>query len=187
MLYYNELPFVCRIPLLATLIVFYRYTGLAFTDADHLRKEHITTDENGTSWIHKPREKTAVMSRVPLLPHPIALLKKYECDAEVQAKGKLLPVPSNQKMNAYLKELATICNFDKTLTTHQRRHTFATTITLEKGVPIETVSEMLGHSHIATTQIYAKISGVKLKEDMSKLENRLDGRFLIPEAFLSSK
>ena len=97
-------------------------TGLAFTDVDHLRREHITTDEDGTQWIHKPREKTAVMSRVPLLPHPIALLRKYERDETCRARGKLLPVPSNAKMNAYLKEIATLCNIPKNLTTHCARH-----------------------------------------------------------------
>lgn len=100
-------------------------TGLAFTDAEHLRREHIRTDDNGTTWIYKPREKTAVMSRIPLLPYPLALLKKYERDAELRATGKLLPVPSNQKMNAYLKEIADICNIPKNLTTHVARHTFA--------------------------------------------------------------
>lgn len=80
------------------------FTGLAFTDADHLRLEHISTDENGVTWIHKHREKTAVMSRVPLLPHPIKILEKYKSIG--LENGKLLPVPSNQRMNSYLKETA---------------------------------------------------------------------------------
>lgn len=79
-------------------------TGMAFTDADHLRAEHITKDETGQIWIHKPREKTTVLSRIPVLPYPLSLLKKYGTDKELLAKGKLLPVPSNQRMNAYLKE-----------------------------------------------------------------------------------
>ncbi len=115
-------------------------TGLAFTDVDHLRKEHITTDEDGTQWIHKPREKTSVLSRIPLLPHPIALLRKYERDETCRARGKLLPVPSNAKMNAYLKEIATLCNIPKNLTTHCARHTFATTNALVQGIRIEVVN-----------------------------------------------
>ena len=114
-------------------------TGLAFTDAEHLRWEHIRTDDNGTTWIYKPREKTAVMSRIPLLPYPMILLEKYERDAELRATGKLLPVPSNQKMNAYLKEIADICGIEKNLTFHLARHTFATTMTLGKGVPLSLI------------------------------------------------
>ena len=115
-----------RLSRIRDVFCFCALTGLAFTDADHLRKEHITTDEEGTVWIHKPREKTAVMSRVPLLPQAIRILKRYESDETCKSRGKLLPVPSNSKMNAYLKELAGICNIPKNLTTHTARHTFAT-------------------------------------------------------------
>ena len=94
-------------------------TGLAFTDVDHLRREHFTTDEEGQLWIHKPREKTAVMSRVPVLPQAAALLEKYSDDANCQARGKLLLVPSNTKMNAFLKEIADICLINKNLTVHK--------------------------------------------------------------------
>ncbi len=119
------------------------FTGLAFTDADNLRREHITTDEHGTLWIHKSREKTSVMSRIPLLPYPIKVLGKYKNDLELQVKGKLLPVPSNQKMNAYLKEIADICNIPKNLTTHCARHTFAT-LAIEYGMPIDTLPRFWG-------------------------------------------
>lgn len=95
-------------------------TGLAFTDADNLQKRHITTDDSGTTWIHKPREKTSVISRVPLLPYPLKILQKYEHNPELQLKGKLLPIPSNQKMNSYLKEIGTICNIHKNLTSALR-------------------------------------------------------------------
>lgn len=122
------------------------FTGLAFTDVDHLRKEHITTDEDGTQWIHKPREKTSVLSRIPLLPHPIALLRKYERDETCRTRGKLLPVPSNAKMNAYLKEIATLCNIPKNLTTHCARHTFAT-LAIEYGMPIDIIAKILGHTN----------------------------------------
>lgn len=147
-------------------------TGLAFTDVQHLKDEHITRDEHGNLWAHKPREKTGVMSRIPLLPHPVALLKKYERDAEVQAKGKLLPVPSNQKMNAYLKELATICNFDKTLTTHCARHTFAC-LAVEYGMPIDIVAKVLGHNNVNMTRHYAKFSENRICKEMFRLNKEL--------------
>ena len=148
-------------------------TGLAFTDVDHLRMEHITTDEDGTQWIHKPREKTAVMSRVPLLPHPIALLRKYERDETCRARGKLLPVPSNAKMNAYLKELADICGIRKRLSTHTARHTFATLI-LASGATLYNVAKMLGHSNTNMTRHYARILDSSIMRDMQTVAKAMD-------------
>ena len=113
-----------RLDRIRDVFCFCALTGLAFTDVDHLRQEHFTTDEEGQLWIHKPREKTAVMSRVPVLPQAVALLEKYRDDANCRARGKLLPVPSNTKMNAYLKEIADICQIHKHLTTHCARHWF---------------------------------------------------------------
>ena len=110
-----------RLERIRDVFVFCCLTGLAFTDVEYLRKEHISTDESGTLWIHKPREKTAIMSYIPLLPSPLDLLKKYE-NAGLEG-GKLLPVPSNQRMNSYLKEIAAICNIEKNLTTHCASHT----------------------------------------------------------------
>ncbi len=111
-----------RLEAVRDVFVFCCLTALAFTDADHLRREHISKDDDGRLWVHKPREKTGVMSAIPLLPHAIEILRKYENDEICREKGKLLPVPSNQKMNSYLKEIACICNIDKTLTTHCGRH-----------------------------------------------------------------
>lgn len=158
-----------RLDRIRDVFCFCALTGLAFTDVDHLRREHFTTDEEGQLWIYKPREKTAVMSRVPVLPQAAALLEKYRDDANCRARGKLLPVPSNTKMNAYLKEIADICQIHKHLTTHLARHSFASLITLDEGVPIETISRMLGHSNIQTTQIYARVTPRKLFEDMDRL------------------
>ncbi|WP_278602457.1 site-specific integrase [Alistipes indistinctus] len=144
-------------------------TGLAFTDAEHLRKEHIATDENGITWIHKPREKTAVMSRIPLLPYPLEMLAKYESVS--LERGKLLPVPSNQRMNSYLKELAVICNFDKTLTTHCARHTFAC-VAIEYGMPIDVLAKILGHTNVNMTRHYAKISEANISREMMKIGDK---------------
>ena len=143
-------------------------TGLAFTDADHLRPEHISTDENGIRWIHKPREKTAVMSRIPLLPQSIKVLQKYEGDATCRARGRLLPIPSNTKMNAYLKEIAAICNIDKNLTTHCARHTFAC-LAVEYGMPIDILAKVLGHTNVNMTRHYAKFSENLIGREMQKI------------------
>lgn len=116
------------------------------------------------------RQKTDTPVNVPLLKIPLAILKKYEGRLP---KGELLPVLSNQKLNSYLKEIADLCGINKNITFHLARHTFATTTTLSKGVPIETVSKMLGHTNIETTQIYARITNEKIRKDMSSLEDKL--------------
>ena len=108
---------------------------------------------------------------VPLLKIPLAILKKY--DGQLP-KGELLPVLSNQKLNSYLKEIADLCGINKNITFHLARHTFSTTVTLAKGVPIETVSKMLGHTNIETTQIYARITNDKIRNDMQQFSGKLD-------------
>ena len=157
-----------RIERIRDVFAFCCLTGLAFTDADHLRPEHISTDDSGQLWIHKPREKTAVMSRIPLLPHPVKLLQKYEYDPNCRQRGKMLPVPSNSKMNAYLKELAGICNIDKTLTTHVARHTFAC-LAVEYGMPIDVLAKILGHTNTNMTRHYAKFSEGLIGREMQKI------------------
>jgi site-specific recombinase XerD len=108
-----------------------------------------------------------------LLPPALEIIEKYRTDPECNADGKLLPVISNQKLNSYLSEIAGLCGIEKKLTTHVARHTFATTVTLSQGVPIETVSKMLGHTSLKTTQIYAKVVDRKIADDMSQLEKKL--------------
>ena len=110
----------------------------------------------------------------PLLPKAVGILLKYKDDNRAIELNKLFPVMSNQKMNSYLKEIADLCKIKKNLTFHLARHTFATTVTLSNGVPIETVSKMLGHTKIATTQIYAKVIEKKISEDMALLKKRLE-------------
>lgn len=116
-------------------------------------------------------KKTDTPVNVPLLKIPLAILKKYEGQLP---KGELLPVLSNQKLNSYLKEIADLCGINKNITFHLARHTFSTTVTLAKGVPIETVSKMLGHTNIETTQIYARITNDKIRNDMQQLSGKLD-------------
>lgn len=157
-----------RLERVKDVFVFCCLTGLAFTDADNLRAEHISTDTTKLWWIHKPREKTSVISRIPLLPYSVKILEKYKRDRETKEKGKLLPVPSNQKMNAYLKEIAAICNIDKTLTTHCARHTFAC-LAVEYGMPIDVLAKILGHSDPNMTRHYAKYSEDLIGREMMKI------------------
>lgn len=128
---------------------------------------------DGNMWINTERIKTHVDVHVRLLDVPLMLIRKYEGQAK---DGLLFPVPSNQKINEYLKEVATLCGIDKAVTSHMARHTFATTVTLANGVPIETVSKMLGHTNIRTTQIYARIIDQKINTDMEMLAQKLNNK-----------
>ena len=150
--------------------IFSCYTGLPYCDIYTLTAEDIQIGVDGKKWIMKDRGKTGVESLIPLLPIPLEILAKYEGKTK---NGKLLPVISNQKMNEYLAEIAAICQINKRITYHLARHSFATEICLTKGVPIESVSKMLGHTNIQTTQIYARVVDRKLSHDMNVLERKL--------------
>jgi site-specific recombinase XerD len=152
------------------------FTGLAYIDIKQLTRKEIEENENGT-WIRTHRQKTGVRSNVPLLDIPKSIINKYTVLEALHPNDKVLPIISNQKMNAYLKELADLCKIGKDLTFHVARHTFATTVTMTNGVPIETVSKMLGHKKIATTQHYARIVDKKVEEDMNVLANKLTYQF----------
>jgi site-specific recombinase XerD len=133
------------------------FTGLAYSDIQKLEKSKIARGIDGEQWIFSQCTKTNVKSHIPLLPEALQIIDRYKDYPLCESRGLVLPVPSNQKMNDYLKEIAVICGIDKILTSHVAGHTFATTITLQNGVPIESVSKMLGHTNIRTTQIYAKV------------------------------
>jgi len=152
------------------IFVFSCFTGLAYIDVYNLKETNIRTSFDGNLWIMTKRQKTDVNSNIPLLEVPKMILAKYKGKLP---EGKILPIPSNQKMNAYLKEIGDLCEIKKNLTFHLARHTFATTITLSQGVPIETVSKMLGHTNIKTTQIYARITDNKIGHDMGILSEKL--------------
>jgi site-specific recombinase XerD len=127
---------------------------------------------DGMIWLNKPRVKTEVESRVPLTNIPLKLIEKYKDHPVCQETGKLFPVCSNQKMNAYLKEIADLCEINKPLSTHSARHTFATTVTLANNMSIESVSKMLGHKSIKMTQRYSRIVDKLLQNDMGKLKGK---------------
>lgn len=150
--------------------VFSCYTGLAYIDIKNLKEENISKGFDGKLWVQTKRQKTDVKTVIPILDNAQIILDKYKG----LPNGVLLPIPSNQKTNAYLKEIADVCDINKNLTFHLARHTFATTITLSNGVPIETVSKMLGHTNIKTTQIYARITNEKVSRDMQILSEKLN-------------
>ena len=155
--------------------VFCCYTGLSYADVKKLRRNEIGIGMDGDKWIFTSRQKTDTSSRIPLLPVALTILNRYQDHPQCENKGLLLPVLSNQKMNAYLKEIADLSDVVKHLTFHLARHTFATTVTLSNNVPIETVSKMLGHTNIKTTQHYAKILDLKVSHDMAALKQHYAG------------
>ena len=154
------------------IFVFSCFTGLAYIDVKNLTQSNISIGIDGGKWIFTHRQKTETASRIPLLPIPQELILKYANHPQCINDEKLLPVLSNQKMNSYLKEIADVCGIQKDLTFHIARHTFATTVTLTNGVPIESVSKMLGHKNLRTTQHYAKILDIKVSEDMDILREK---------------
>jgi site-specific recombinase XerD len=158
------------------IFLFSCFTGLAYADVSKLKRNEIVKGLDNETWIDTTRRKTDTISRIPLLPVAMSIIKKYSDHPICVNTNKVLPVPSNQKVNEYLKEIAGICNIEKLLTFHIARHTFATTVTLSNGVPIESVSKMLGHTSIKTTQHYAKILDLKVSQDMASLKEKLSFR-----------
>lgn len=155
------------------MFVFSCYTGLAYIDVYELTPQNLSLGIDGEYWINTCRHKTDIPVRVPLLPPAMAIIEKYKNNPRVLETGRLLPVYANQLLNNYLKEIADFCGIEKPLSFHIARHTFATTVTLTNGVPIETVSKLLGHTSIKTTQIYAKVIEKKVSDDMRTLRNTL--------------
>ena len=155
------------------IFIFSCYTGLAYVDSKNLRRDQIIVGIDGEKWIVTARQKTKTPTKLPLLPQAMKILNAYKHFPTNENKGLALPVISNQKMNAYLKEIAVICKINKLMTFHMARHTFATTVTLSNGVPIETVSKMLGHKSLQQTQHYAKILDTKISFDMKALREKL--------------
>jgi integrase len=155
------------------IFIFCCFTGLAYADVKKLSINDVVIGIDGQNWIKTKRTKTDTRSNIPILPIPQAIINKYKVYQASLDTDLLLPVLSNQKMNAYLKEIADICGINKNLTFHLARHTFATTVTLTNGVPIESVSKMLGHKSLKTTQHYAKIIDKKVSEDMNALRLKM--------------
>ena len=174
----KKLP-IGRLEQVRDIFIFCCFTGLAYVDVQKLSNNHIVFGMDGERWIKINRSKTDSRSSIPLLPTAEQILTKYATQSEDTNNGLLLPVISNQKTNAFLKEIALLCNINKNLTFHLARHTFATTVTLANGIPIESVSKMLGHQSLRTTQIYAKVIDLKLKKDMDSIKYK----FSYPKSF----
>ena len=162
-----------RLSIVRDIFLFSCYTGLSFSDVEKLTTENIINGVDGNKWINITRTKTNTASRIPLLHLPMQVIEKYASHPKCLNSGRLLPLLSNQKMNSYLKELADSCQINKPLTFHCARHTFATTVTLTNGVPLETVSKILGHKSQKTTQHYGKIVDLKVSKDMALLQTKL--------------
>lgn len=154
------------------IFLFSCFTGLSYIDMQQLRRGDIATGIDSEKWLFTKRQKTKNATNIPLLPAALELIEKYNDNPKCIANDLVFPVLSNQKMNSYLKEIADVCGITINLTFHIARHTFATTVTLSNGVPIESVSKMLGHSNLTQTQHYAKTLDTKVSEDMSLLKKR---------------
>lgn len=162
-----------RLGIVRDMFVFCCFTGLAYVDVQSLKSDEIYENGDGGFYIKSKRTKTDTGFTIPLLPTALTIVEKYKNHPKIMNKNCVIPVLSNQKSNAYLKEIADLCDIKKNLTTHLARHTFATTVTLTNGVPIETVGKMLGHKNLRTTQHYAKVIDSKVEKDMKVLREKL--------------
>ncbi len=154
------------------IFIFSCYTGLSYMDVNKLNAKNIVRGIDGDYWVFTQREKNEQTVKIPLLKKAMDIIHKYKNHPKTN-EGSLLPVYSNQKINIYLKEIALKLKIPKNLSFHSARHTFATTVTLSNGVPIETVSKLLGHSKLSTTQLYARVLGQKISDDVRNLKGRL--------------
>ena len=170
---YNCNPGSKRLEVIKDMFLMSAFTGLAFTDVSQLTEDHIVTDNDGNKWIRKPRQKTKQMSNIPLLDVPLAIIEKYQGDKKATKKGVLLPIPCNQVMNRYLKEIAEICKINKHLTMHPARHTYAT-LCLSQGVSLKNVSKMLGHASVKMTERYARVLDSSILHDMNAIRDTLN-------------
>lgn len=160
------------------MFLFSAFTGVAFSDMRNLTEKNIVQAEDGIWWIHTARQKTGTPCHIPLLELPLKLIDKYR---GLGKNGKLFPMLSCSKTNINLKKIAAKCKIDKRLTFHMARHTYASVVTLSQGVPIDTVSELLGHRDWRSTRIYARVSNDKINEDMRHLQKRISGKSLFNE------
>ncbi len=163
-----------RLERVRDVFIFICYTGISYSDLLNICVDNLTKGIDGRNWLNYERLKTKVRASIPMLRQAQKIIDKYRNSPECIADGKLFPVISNQKFNDYLKELATQCKINKPISAHIGRHTFSTTITLTNGVPLETVSKMLGHTSLKTTQIYSKVVDTKISQDMEALETKLE-------------
>lgn len=169
----NKSLTVPRVAQVRDIFILCCFTGLAFVDVKSFSQKDIISHPDGTLWINKQRQKSKQWAHIPLLPIAKQIIDRYSNHPECVRKGVLLPVLSNQKMNAYLKEVADLCGINKNLTTHCARHTFATTVTLLNNISMESVSKMLGHSSLSMTKRYARVLDSTIGKEMSQLAQKM--------------
>ncbi len=162
-----------RLRIVRDIFVFSCFTGLAYSDIKKLKKSEIEKTPDGMLWIRTRRTKTNTTTHVPILGVPKSIINQYVKLDMLKSEDLILPVLSNQKTNSYLKEISDICGIEKNITFHIARHTFATTVTLMNGISIESVSKMLGHKNIRTTQHYAKVVDSKIAHEMLGISEKL--------------
>lgn len=165
-----------RLTVVRDVFVFQCYTGLAYIDAFQLKKEDIKIGIDGEYWIMTERQKTESETNIPLLPKALEIIERYKGHPLCLSRGSVLPVRSNQKMNAYLKEIADLCGIPCELNTHKARRTFGSTITLANNVPIHVVKEMLGHQSVKQTEEYAITEQQSISREMLELKHKLNFR-----------
>lgn len=166
------------------LFVFSAFTGLGRAEVAELSEEHIITEKDGSKWIYINRLKTKAECRIKLLDIPLRIMEKYRGEGK---DGKLFYVPATSSLCRSLKLIKKICKLDCHLTYYMARHTYATEICLSNGVPIETISRMMGHSNIRTTQVYAEITNQKVRKDFGKLSESTKNRYSLPEDHMPSR
>ncbi|MBE7174757.1 MAG: site-specific integrase [Mucilaginibacter polytrichastri] len=165
---------IYRYDLAQSLFLFSCYTGLSYSDVVALTPKEIETGVDGRKWIFTKRTKTGTSSRIPILPFAAKLIEKFKDHPKSLSTGTLFPFLHNQPLNILLKEIAAGLNLPESLSFHCARHTFATTVTLNNGISIETVGKMLGHKNLKTTQLYAKVLDTRVSADMDKLFTKMD-------------
>ncbi|KAA6320196.1 Tyrosine recombinase XerC [termite gut metagenome] len=160
------------------MFLFASFTGLAYADIKNLSEKHLSIEQDGTQWIKIERQKTKSECNIRLLNIPIQIMEKYRHE---RTDGRIFKMNSLGNMDVNLKKVAQKCGIESRLTFHMGRHTYATQVCLSQGVPIETLSKMMGHKSIQTTQIYAKITNQKVNEDMKILSNRIENKYEMPK------
>ena len=163
-----------RLARIRDVFVFCCLTGFCYCDMRALTEENLVKAEDGSLWIHTERQKTGTPECIRLMEIPLAILKKYE---GMDASGKLLPMLTKESMNRHLKKMSVMCGINRPISFHQARHTFGSIICLSQGIPIETVSKIMGHKHIKTTQRYAKVTQDKIDRDVDRLGEAIEGKF----------
>jgi site-specific recombinase XerD len=169
------------------MFLFSTFTGLSYSDLKDLKHSDIQANKDGSRWIVINRRKTGAASYIPLLDIPLQILNRYKDTKYVGTDGKAFKIGTKENLNVQLKTIAKAAGIDRRVTWHQSRHSFGTTVCLTNGIPIETLSQMMGHKSVKTTRIYAKVTRTKLNEDMTNLAQQIEGKYELSDNQITSK